>query len=162
MSTRQKHPEPVFVNVYGAQESIPRNQFRQVWNRFLGSLKGLQIRALINAYHTGTYLFIRSSLSISLCCNFCSFCCVVLKRIIMQDFLNIEIDSQHLRSSNSKKMTTNCHLKSKRKRSTAPRKLSANPFAKAQSPFRSISNVVYVTLVLPTATKLIFIRLNLK
>jgi hypothetical protein len=34
-------PEPVFVNVYGAQESIPPG-----WNRFLGSLKGLQIRAL--------------------------------------------------------------------------------------------------------------------
>ncbi len=50
-------PEPVFVNVYGAQESIPRNRFcqydkqgyvpaRQAGNRFLGSLKGLQIRAL--------------------------------------------------------------------------------------------------------------------
>jgi hypothetical protein len=38
--------EPVFVNVYGAQESIPRNRFRQAGNRFLGSLKGLQIRAL--------------------------------------------------------------------------------------------------------------------
>ncbi len=25
----QKKPEPVFVNVYGAQESIPRNRFRQ-------------------------------------------------------------------------------------------------------------------------------------
>jgi hypothetical protein len=23
-------PEPVFVNVYGAQESIPRNRFRQL------------------------------------------------------------------------------------------------------------------------------------
>ncbi len=32
-------------NVYGAQESIPRNRFRQPWNRFLGSLKGIQIRA---------------------------------------------------------------------------------------------------------------------
>jgi hypothetical protein len=39
-------PEPVFVNVYGAQQSIPRNLFRQTGNRFLGSLKGLQIRAL--------------------------------------------------------------------------------------------------------------------
>ncbi len=64
----------VFVNVYGAQESIPRNRFQgidskesiqpayvawragasnrivvpacQAGNRFLGSLKGLQIRAL--------------------------------------------------------------------------------------------------------------------
>ncbi len=31
--------EPVFVNVYGAQESIQRNRFRQSGNRFLGSLK---------------------------------------------------------------------------------------------------------------------------
>jgi hypothetical protein len=59
----KKDPEPVLVNVYGAQESIPRNQFRQWWvgttitvvvsarhagNRFLGSLKGLQRRALAN------------------------------------------------------------------------------------------------------------------
>ncbi len=28
----QKWPEPVFLNVYGAQESIPRNEFRQpIW-----------------------------------------------------------------------------------------------------------------------------------
>ncbi len=58
-------PGPVFVNVYGAQESTPRNRFRQhmypggpvttnrvvvaarqAGNRFLSSLKGLQIRAL--------------------------------------------------------------------------------------------------------------------
>jgi hypothetical protein len=25
----QQCPEPVFLNVYGAQESIPRNEFRQ-------------------------------------------------------------------------------------------------------------------------------------
>jgi len=37
--------EPEFVNVQGAQESIPRNRFRQAGNRFLVSLKGLQIRA---------------------------------------------------------------------------------------------------------------------
>jgi hypothetical protein len=37
-------PEAEFVNVQGAQELIPRNQFRQALNRFLGSLKGLQIR----------------------------------------------------------------------------------------------------------------------
>jgi hypothetical protein len=24
-----KEPEPVFLNVYGAQESVPRNKFRQ-------------------------------------------------------------------------------------------------------------------------------------
>jgi hypothetical protein len=24
-----KHPEPVFLNVYGAQESIPRNEYHQ-------------------------------------------------------------------------------------------------------------------------------------
>jgi hypothetical protein len=58
-------PEPVFVNVYGGQESIPMDDSASyvVWragttnrvvvqahhagNRFLGSLKGLQIRALI-------------------------------------------------------------------------------------------------------------------
>ncbi len=40
-------PEPVFVNGYGAQESIPRVVVpaRQAGNRFLGSLKGVQIRA---------------------------------------------------------------------------------------------------------------------
>jgi hypothetical protein len=38
--------ESVFVNVKEAQESIPRNRFRQTGNRFLGSLKGLQIRTL--------------------------------------------------------------------------------------------------------------------
>ncbi len=38
-------PEPVFVNMYGAQESIQTNRFRQAGNRFLGSLNGLQIRA---------------------------------------------------------------------------------------------------------------------
>ncbi len=26
---RRKHPEPEFLNFYGAQESIPRKQFRQ-------------------------------------------------------------------------------------------------------------------------------------
>ncbi len=60
-----KRTEPVFVNVYGVQESILRKRFRQpmkpgrpvgstnrvfvparqAGNRFLGSLKGLQIRA---------------------------------------------------------------------------------------------------------------------
>jgi hypothetical protein len=39
-------PEP--ESVRGAQESIPRNQFRQAGNRFLGSLKSLRIRALYN------------------------------------------------------------------------------------------------------------------
>ncbi len=34
-------PEAVFVNVSGAQESIPMNRFR-------GSIKGLQIRVLTN------------------------------------------------------------------------------------------------------------------
>jgi hypothetical protein len=33
-------------NVKGVQESITRNRFRQAKNRFLGSLKGLQVRAL--------------------------------------------------------------------------------------------------------------------
>ena len=54
-------PEPVLVDVYGYQESIPsayvawrpgkRNRVvipaRQAGNRFLGSLKGLQIQALV-------------------------------------------------------------------------------------------------------------------
>jgi hypothetical protein len=45
----QTEPEPLFVNVYEAQESVPRNWFRQAgWNRFLGSLKGLQQRDLIH------------------------------------------------------------------------------------------------------------------
>jgi hypothetical protein len=58
--------EPVFVNVYGAQESIPRNRISQpicslpvrydkkgcltgpqAGNRFLSSLKGLKIRAQV-------------------------------------------------------------------------------------------------------------------
>jgi hypothetical protein len=34
--------EPVFVNVYGAQQPIPRGRFRQAENRFLGSLKGFK------------------------------------------------------------------------------------------------------------------------
>ncbi len=55
-----RYTEPVFVNVYGAQESIsPASEAcragtinrvvvpaRQAGNRFMGSLKGLQIRAL--------------------------------------------------------------------------------------------------------------------
>ncbi len=32
-----KKSEPIFVNVYEAQESIPRNRFRQAGNQFLGS-----------------------------------------------------------------------------------------------------------------------------
>ncbi len=39
--------EPVFVNVYGAQKSIPRSRFCQAGNLFLGSLKGLQIPAQV-------------------------------------------------------------------------------------------------------------------
>jgi hypothetical protein len=42
-------PEPVFVKILGAQESLPRKQFRQAGNRFLGSLKGLTILALASA-----------------------------------------------------------------------------------------------------------------
>jgi hypothetical protein len=38
--------DPVFLNVYGVQDLIPRNRFCQAGNRFQGSLKGLQIRAL--------------------------------------------------------------------------------------------------------------------
>jgi hypothetical protein len=29
-SSVRHDPEPVFLNVYGAQESIPRNEFRQL------------------------------------------------------------------------------------------------------------------------------------
>jgi hypothetical protein len=42
--------ESVFVYVYGAKESIPRNRLRQADNRFLCSLKGLQIRAMESLY----------------------------------------------------------------------------------------------------------------
>ncbi len=38
--------EHVFVNDKEALESIPWNRVRQDGNRFLGSLKGLRIRAL--------------------------------------------------------------------------------------------------------------------
>jgi hypothetical protein len=48
-------PEPVFLNVFGAQESIPRNRFLQAVNRFLGSLKGLQIRALELGFLMGPF-----------------------------------------------------------------------------------------------------------
>jgi hypothetical protein len=43
---RKNHPEPVFVSVYGAKESITKNRFRQAGIRFLGSFKGQQIRTL--------------------------------------------------------------------------------------------------------------------
>jgi len=36
---RKNNPEPVFVNVYGAQESIPRNPFSKAGNGFTGLLK---------------------------------------------------------------------------------------------------------------------------
>ncbi len=52
---RKEGTETEFVNIYGAQESIPMQPVvpaRQVGNRFLGSLKGLQIRALTNFYGT--------------------------------------------------------------------------------------------------------------
>ncbi len=39
-------PEPEFV-IVKHNESIPRNRVRQAGNRFLGSLKGLQIRAQV-------------------------------------------------------------------------------------------------------------------
>jgi hypothetical protein len=54
-----KSTEPLYVEVSGAQESIMRNRFRQVGNRFMGSLKVLQIRAraiwdvLLSAGHFG-------------------------------------------------------------------------------------------------------------
>ncbi len=37
----------------GAQETIPRNRFRQARNRFLGSLKVLQIRAQVTRCRGG-------------------------------------------------------------------------------------------------------------
>ncbi len=39
-----------FINFQEAQESIPTNQFFQAGNRFLGSLKGLKIRALLSSF----------------------------------------------------------------------------------------------------------------
>ncbi len=39
--------EPDFVNVYGAQETILRKSNPPGWESIPGSLKGLQIRALI-------------------------------------------------------------------------------------------------------------------
>jgi hypothetical protein len=64
MSSSSITPEPVFVNIYGAQESIlpayvawwagTTNRVvvptRQAGNRFLGSLKGLQVWALDLGY----------------------------------------------------------------------------------------------------------------
>jgi hypothetical protein len=53
--------EPVFVNVYGARESIPpEGRYDKYgcrtgppgWDRFLGSLTGLQIRALYSLAET--------------------------------------------------------------------------------------------------------------
>jgi hypothetical protein len=49
--------EPVFVNVYGAQESIPRIRFLQVENRFLGSLKCLQYKPSRFASFTLIHIF---------------------------------------------------------------------------------------------------------
>jgi hypothetical protein len=59
--------EPVLINVQGAQESesIPSNRFRQAENRFLGSLKGLQIRPLIKC-KSDRYLVIEYTLNSSL------------------------------------------------------------------------------------------------
>jgi hypothetical protein len=48
--------EPVFVNVYGVQESIPSNRFSQTGSRFLDSLKGLQIRALVEGVGSDIWL----------------------------------------------------------------------------------------------------------
>ncbi len=47
LSQHTTEPWAVFVNVSGVQKSIPRNRFRQAENRFLGYLKGLQIRVPI-------------------------------------------------------------------------------------------------------------------
>jgi hypothetical protein len=57
-------PEPVFLNVYGAQESIPRNEFRQpcslegrydnpIPTRFLVPIDCLKIPALLYKYKGG-------------------------------------------------------------------------------------------------------------
>ncbi len=47
--------EPEFINVEGAQEWIPRNRIRQAGNRFLGPLKGLQIRAQVAAIRSANW-----------------------------------------------------------------------------------------------------------
>jgi hypothetical protein len=39
VTVSSSYPEPVFVNVLGAKESVPRNRFRQAKKQFLGSLK---------------------------------------------------------------------------------------------------------------------------
>jgi hypothetical protein len=57
----RRSSEPVFVNVYGDQESIPRNRFRQAGNRFLGSLKVLQIQAQDSRYGVTQWLARQSS-----------------------------------------------------------------------------------------------------
>ncbi len=66
--SNNSRPEPVFVNVYGAKESIPWNSICslagryynsvvvlawQAGNRFIVSLKGLQIRALFSQASAG-------------------------------------------------------------------------------------------------------------
>jgi hypothetical protein len=66
--SNNSRPEPVFVNVYGAKEPIPRNSLCslsgryynsvvllawQAGNRFIVSLKGLQIRALFSQASAG-------------------------------------------------------------------------------------------------------------
>ncbi len=70
-------PEPVIVNVYGAQESIPTDyaslysiawragtinsvavQARHAGNRRLGSLKGQQLQALAGRYDNPTVFLI--------------------------------------------------------------------------------------------------------
>ncbi len=52
-NSRRLCPEPEVVNVF-TQESIPRNRIRHAKNRFLGSLEGLQIRALLWIRAIGT------------------------------------------------------------------------------------------------------------
>ncbi len=66
------HSEPVFLNVYGAQESIPRNEFRQLCSlagrydnpiptRFLAPIDSLKIPAL----YSKCVLYVYSKVSAS-------------------------------------------------------------------------------------------------
>jgi hypothetical protein len=50
----EERPEPLFVNITGAKESIPGNRLGQAGNRFLDSLKDLQIRAQFPSFPAWT------------------------------------------------------------------------------------------------------------
>jgi hypothetical protein len=74
--------EPVFINVYGAQESIPSpgivsepsNRFRG-WESIPGPLKGLQIRAQVSLHYIKLKGIIYSYIQcVQNCMNFYMYC----------------------------------------------------------------------------------------